>query len=104
MKAPLFDLRMANGSRHFADLPENYDPVTPEWERIRDHVAALPGASLRSFVTDHVTEAWIDLDYEGHVFSLNNQHGRWWLFVADPACPDAALEAVRDHFARLLGE
>ncbi len=98
----LFDLRMADGSRHFGDLPETYDAETPEWHRLREQVSALEGAELTGFVTDDVTEAWIDFRWREHAFSLNNQHGQWWFFVADPGCPDDLLVAVLDHFERLL--
>jgi hypothetical protein len=98
----LFDFRMADGSRNFADLPESYSVDVPQWERLRDHVAGLAGAELTGFVTDQVTEAWIDFTYAAQSFSINNQSGEWWFFVADPACPDAVLHAVIDHFATLL--
>src|SRR5262245_66356926 len=95
-------MKMADGSRHFGDLPETYDVQSPEWHRLKDHVDKLTGAKLTSFITDDVTEAWIDFAFEGHAFSINNQHGQWWFFVKDPACPDATLLAVLDHFEPLL--
>ena len=101
--ARIYDLRMADGSRHFGALPETYDPVTPQWYALRDHVAALAGAVLVGFATDDVTEAWIDFEYRGHRFGINDQHGQWWFFVQDPACPDEVLAEVLDHFERLLG-
>lgn len=97
----LIDLRMRDGSRHFGSFRERYDADSPEWHRLRDHVARLEGATLTGFVTDEVTEAWIDLTWRGHAFSLNNQHGEWWLFVADPACPDEILEEILRHFTRI---
>ena len=102
--ARIFDYRMPDGSRNFADLPETYDAERPQWHRLRDHVAALPGAQEVSFVTDDVTEAWLTLRHRGHEFSMNNQCGDWWLFVRDPACPDEILEEVRRHFAQVTGE
>jgi len=93
---------MEDGSRHFGDLPERYDPAVPEWDRIRDGVPSLPGARLTGFVTDAVTEAWIDFELEGQAFSINNQHGQWWFFVDDPACPDQLLERVLAHFEATL--
>ena len=99
----VFDQRMNDGSRHFASLPEDYDPHTPQWDRIREHVAKLEGATLTSFVTDRVTEAWIDFTFHEHAFSMNNQQAQWWFFVEDPTCPDTLLERVLDHFAGLLG-
>jgi hypothetical protein len=94
----LLDSRMTDGTRHFGSLPEGNDPESPDWDRFRDHVARLDGARLTSYVTDEVCEAWIDFEWRGHAFQLNNQHGEWWLFVADPVCPDAVLEGVLAHF------
>jgi hypothetical protein len=64
---------MGAGSRHFAGLPQ---PVT--WYQLRDYLAALPGGELTGFVTDHVTEVWIDLSYQGYHFSVNDQYGAYW--------------------------
>jgi len=98
----IFDLRMGDSSRHFGALPETYDPTTPQWDVLREHVEALPGARLTGFVTDRVTEAWIDFVHAGQRFSLNNQHRQWWFFVADPGCNEALLEQVLVHFAVVL--
>lgn len=93
---------MADGSRHFGDLPETYDSEQPEWHRIKAHVPVLAGAALTAFVTDDVTEAWIDFSFSGQQFSINNQHGEWWFFVEDAGCPDELLLVVLDHFEALL--
>jgi hypothetical protein len=99
MAPRLFDIRMHSGARHFADLPQ-----TTSWYDVRDHVERLPGATLTGFVTDHVTEAWIDFTYAGYEFSINDQFGDYWFFVRDPACPDAVLLRVLTHFEHLLGD
>lgn len=99
----IFDLRMADGSRHFGALPETYDPVRPQWHALRDRVGELAGAELVGFVTDDVTEAWIDFEYRGHRFGINDQQGQWWFFVHDPACAEEILTQVLDHFAVVLG-
>lgn len=62
------------------------------------HAAALASAPP-ALLTDDVTETWIDFDYRGHRFSINDQLGSWWFFVEDPACPDPILDAVVTHFA-----
>ena len=93
----LFDIRMKDGSRNFGDLP-----ATVIWYDLRDHVAKLDGATITGFVTDHVTEAWIDFTYRGHNFSVNDQNGDYWFFVEDPACPDDILLSVLSHCERLL--
>jgi hypothetical protein len=95
-------MRMNDGSRHFGGLPETYDVERPQWHAIREHVARLSGATLAGFVTDEVTEAWIDFDWRGHRFSINDQLGEWWFFVADPTCDDDTMRAVLDHFEALL--
>lgn len=97
MADTLIHLIMPDGSRHFGDLPQ-----TVLWYDVRDHVARLPGAVLTGFVTDDVTEAWIDFTYHGHVFSINDQLGDYWFFVDDPACPETILREVLAHFATLL--
>jgi hypothetical protein len=85
---------MHDGSRHFGELPQRLG-----WYAMRDHVPRLPGAKLTEFLCDGVTEAWIEFAYEGHAFTINNQLGEYWFFVADPACPEATLRAVLEHFA-----
>ncbi len=95
----LFDLRMSDGSRHFGSLP-----FSRSWESVRDHAARLDGARLSGFVTDGVTEAWIDFELAGQRFTVNNQFGEFWFFVADPSCPDALLGSVLAHFSALLGD
>jgi hypothetical protein len=100
--ARIIDVRMHDGSRHFGSLPERYDVDAPEWHRVRDRAARLPGVSDQRFLTDDVTEAWIDFAWHGHAFSINNQAGAWWFFVTDPACPVAVLERVLAHFEPLL--
>lgn len=102
MAEPLIDLRMADGSRHFGDLPERADAGEPDWDRLRAAVPRLDGATLEGFVCDGVTEAWIDLSWRGHRFSINNQHGAWWFFVADPSCPDETLLEILFHFGCAL--
>lgn len=89
----LLDMRMHDGSRHFGGVPQ-----TVLWYEMRDAVGTLPGASLAGFVTDGVTEAWIDFTYANHHFSINDQFGEYWFFVDDPACPDGILIRVLKHF------
>ena len=52
---------------------------------------------------DGVTEAWIDFTFEGHAFTVNDQFGEYWFFVADPTCPDSVLRAVLNHFESING-
>ena len=95
---PLLDVRMNDGSRHFGDLP-----FSRSRESVRDYVARLDGARLTDFLTDVVTEAWIDFELAGQRFTVNNQFGEYWFFVDDPSCPEPLLRSVLAHFAGLLG-
>jgi hypothetical protein len=93
----LIDIRMHDGSRQFAALSESV-PATA----VRDYVSRLAGATLTGFLTDRVTEAWIDFEFHGHSFSINSQCAEYWFFVSDPGCcPDVLLKVVR-HFRRIL--
>jgi hypothetical protein len=88
---------MHDGSRCFVTLRP-----TAGWIAVREHVAQLKDAEVTSFVTDGVTEAWMDFRYAGYEFNVNDAPGDYWFFVNDPACPEPLLQLVADHFERLL--
>lgn len=93
----LFDMRMKDGSRHFADMPE-----AVFFDEFADHVEKLEGAEITEFITDGVVEMWLDFEYRDEKFSVNNQHGDYWFFVENPECADEILLEVCDHFRKLL--
>jgi len=97
MKSILFDMRMRDGSRHFAALPESAG-----FDDLYRHIGQLPGTTITGYITDHITEMWLDFTFHGHAFSINNQCGDYWLFVIDPACPDPVLQQVVEHCESLL--
>ena len=97
MKA-LQDVRMNDGSRWFVALPESLS-----WKRLRDHIAALPGAAVTGFLTDGIVEVWIDFTLEGEHFTINNQLGEFWFFVSNPGADEALLNRVVEHAAQILG-
>jgi hypothetical protein len=86
-----------DGSRQFAELPQ-----TRLWYELRDHLQTLPGAVVTGFLTDAVTEAWIDFTYRGHSFTVNDQFGDYWFFVDDPNCRDEILREIVSHCETLL--
>ena len=90
---------MQDGSRRFAELPE-----ACSWKRFRQHIGRLRGATVTDYLTDNVTEMWLDFSFRGHAFTVNNQYGDFWFFVRDPACPDDILAAVVEHCEPLLPE
>jgi len=93
----LLNIPMRDGSRHFLSLPE-----TRDWGELRDHIATLPGATVTGYVTDEVTEVWIDFSYVGYDFSVNNQFGEFWFFVVDTSCPEPVLQSVTAHCTPFL--
>ena len=84
----LLDHRMADGSRNFAEVP---------WRppfALKQRLSKLPGVTVTAFIGD-VTETWIDFDYAGHSFTVQNPlMNDFWLIVRDPACPDELLNRV----------
>lgn len=99
MLTTLLDIRMHDGSRHFATLPEN-----SSWEIFRQHVDALEGTLVSDYLTDGITEMWLDFSFRGHSFTVNNQFGEFLFFVRDPCAPVELLAAVTHHFQTLLPE
>lgn len=93
----ILDIRMIDGSRYFADLPE-----TVFFDKLQDHAKAFVNAQVTGFVTDWVTEVWLAFEYRGHKFSINNQMGDYWFFVQNPDCPDEILIEVLEYFEILL--
>jgi hypothetical protein len=98
MVEELLRLIMNDGSRKFGELPQ-----TVLWHELRDHIERLDGAAITDFVTDNVTEAWIDFTCHGYRFSVNDQFGDFWFFVDNPQCPDEILKSVLTYCKLLLG-
>ena len=59
----IFDHRMNDGSRNFADLPESVF-----FDKLREIVESFKGTQVTGFITDWVTEVWLDFDFRGHQF------------------------------------
>lgn len=97
MFTQLMDFRAHDGSRQFAELPQ-----TVLWHALRDHIKRLRGVKMTGFLTDDITEAWIDFEFRGHSFTVNDQLGEYWFFVKDPECPDEILVQVVEHCEALL--
>jgi len=97
MAAKLLNIIMNDGSRHFGDLTESI-----EWHQLRDHIERLDGVGVTDFITDNVTEVWIDFGYRGYRFSVNNQFGSYWFFVDNPKCSEEILETVLGHCGLVL--
>jgi hypothetical protein len=86
----IFDVRIRDGSRQFADVPERVLP-----SRMRMIIARLPGAEVVSFTASVAEiEAWIEFRFRGFDFAVNNQNNEFWLFVRQPECPEEILREV----------
>ena len=95
----LLNIAANDGSRQFGELPE-----TVSFDRLRSHLETLPDTRVTDFLTDHITEVWIDFSFRGHHFTVNNQYGDYCFFVQETQAPDEILEAVLTHCRSLLGE
>jgi hypothetical protein len=97
MQVQLINLTMHDGSRHFVSLAESCPPLV-----IHEHLARLDGIQMAPLLFDGVSEAWIDFDYQGYHFTINNQYGEYWFFVSDPTCPDAILTQLVNYCQQRL--
>jgi len=95
----LLNIIMHDGARQFGDLPQSAN-----WYKLRRHIGKLDGASVTEFITNHITEAWIDFSFRGYQFTVNNQLGGYWFFANDPQAPDEILETILSHCRSLLGD
>lgn len=84
----LLDIRMADGSRHFAEVP------AADARTLRRRLLDTPGVVVTEFI-DTITETWIDFEYAGHSFWIHSPFNDYWLFVRDPSCPETLLRHVK---------
>ena len=94
----LIDVRTSDGSRLFGCFPK-----TATWQRLRDHVAGLPGAEIVNFVAAGVGPAWFDFIFGSHRFVVRNGGDCFCFFVAEPCCSDVSLYQVASYCEGLLG-
>ena len=97
MISELLENKMNDCSRHFVDMPE-----VVFFDELADHAEELEDAEITEFITDGVVEMWLEFEFRGHKFSVNNKFGDYWFFVQAPNCPDEILLEVIDHFRQLL--
>ena len=64
----------------------------------------MEGALVTGYLTDGITEMWLDFSFQGHSFTVNNQCGEFWFFVEDPCASSELLAAVTNHFQSILPE
>ncbi len=98
MSIELINITLHDGSRNFMELLTGLIG----WTGLYKYLGKLSGVKKTGFLTDYVTEVWMDFTYRGHIFSVNNQMGEYWFFVEDPNCPEEILIEVVNHFRKLL--
>ena len=96
MNDDLLNFITPKGSIQFGELPEIYP-----WSILRKQIKSLKGAFETGYVSDDVTEFWLDFEYREHKFSINNNLGDFWFFVENPECPDEILSEVLKNFDKI---
>ncbi len=94
----ILNVVMTDGSRYFGALPQR-----TLLEEVYSRAGELPGANVHSSLADCNNAAWIDFEYAGYHFAVNDQCGEYLFFAKSHNCPDTVLAQVMDHFAALLG-
>ncbi len=98
MPDKLFNFKMHDGSRNFVNLPTD----VIDWSDLYNYLGELNGVKKTGFLTDNVTEVWMDFSFRGHDFSVNNQMGEYWFFNENPDCPEQILIEIAEHCEKLL--
>jgi hypothetical protein len=88
----LIDMRMKDGSRHFAGIPDTFGFP---WTVIKQRLSEVPGIAITEFI-DTPIQSIADFTFRGYEFTMDTQFGELWFFAKDPACPNEVLvEVVR---------
>lgn len=82
---------------HFVDFPE-----VIFFDDFADHLEELFGVEITRFEADGTIEMWLEFDFRGHHFFVNNRFGDYQFFVADKKCPEPVLLEIANHFRQLL--
>lgn len=96
MRLDFLNQRMADGSRLFTVLPGTFS-----WREIRTHLEALQDLRLGEFLTDEVTEAWLDFTWFGQGFTIHGSMGEYRVFASEGDCPTLILTWLMEHFRRM---
>ena len=89
---------MKDNSRNFMDLPTDIIG----WSDLYNYLGKLDGVKKTGFLTDNVTEVWMDFSFRGHNFSVNNQMGEYWFFTENPNCSEEILTEIAEHCEKIL--
>lgn len=98
MPPKLINIIMSDGSRNFMYLPTDIIG----WSSLYRYLGKLEGVKKTGFLTDYVTEVWMDFSFRGYNFSVNNQMGEYWFFVENAECPEEILLDIAGYCDKLL--
>ena len=62
----------------------------------------MPGCEITEFEADGVIGVWIEFEFRGNKFFVDNQMGDVRFFVEDPKCEEEILIEIADHLRKLL--
>lgn len=94
----LLDFRNADGSRHFASIPDLFGSL--EWKAMHQRLSSLPGVTVTHFI-DASSQAITDFTYRGHEFTVDAQFGELWFSTPDWGCPNGLLAEVISLFRKI---
>jgi hypothetical protein len=81
----------------FASLPQ-----VKLWHDLHEHLLALSGVEVSSFVSNGVVGSWIDFTFREHRFTINERSGAYQFFVDAADCPESILNEITSHCERFL--
>jgi hypothetical protein len=86
-----------DNARHFVDFPE-----VVFFDQLSDHLEKLPGLEIVEFEMDGVVAVWLEFDYAGNHFFVDNHLADFRFFVEHPDCEEDILLAIAGHLRVLL--
>jgi len=89
---------MNDRSRHVISLPESCS-----FSDLKRFTKKKEGIRISNYISDGITEMWLDFHYKNQDFSINNQCDEYWFFVNDQTCPEDILYEVAEYFFEKLG-
>ena len=89
--------KMSSDARHFVDMPD-----VIFFDELSDHLEELPGYQLNEFEIDGVVGLWIEFEWAGNKFFVDNLPGDYRFYVEDPKCEEGVLLEISNHLRSLL--
>ena len=75
---------------------------TLTFEQLPLQIIKIDGVAITGILTDNVVEIWLDFDFHGASFSVNNQFGEFWFFAESEDCSDDILSDISRHLKTVM--